>query len=266
MFFATSPLYTYNTFTVQGDTVINGITCSRLNRLHYSCNLRFYIEYMYEDSNRVYFWDNASSDFLLLYDFNLNQGDMYEVLKAYEYDIPPYDTIPVYIDSVYFINLGGQMRKVQEVSAQVYQNPPQTQFRIIEGIGSDWQMFFWNSETCDDQFDDELRCYEDSIIGFHNFWGNPNCEQVPTSTVKPFSSQAKLKLYPQPASNTIRWEEPNPNGFEYAVTIWNQEGKRVKTKVTTQNEISVNELANGMYFLEVLSPEGRRFGKFIRQR
>lgn len=253
----------YNTMTVQGDTVINGITCSRLLRLHETCNTRPAKEYMYQNGSQVYYWDASSAAFLLLYDFGKQVGETYQITTRRFATVPPYDTITLRVDSLYSIVLNGQTRQVQIVEEVSAPPPPgiPLQDEVIEGIGSTWQMFPWDNAICDFQYDDGLRCYQDSTIGQFNFGLTPICEAILLSTEEARPA-LQLSLFPNPAHEQIKWD--GLDGFEFTVSIRDSHGKLVRQDLTDRNSLSIKGLANGVYFMEVQdSHKAIHRGKFL---
>ncbi len=259
LIYAFWPGSSYNTATVTSDTVINGITCSRIDWLTYSCNIRPQIEYMYQDSGRVYFWESTLNDFVRLYDFNLQTDDTLDIYTVIQSQTtPPFDTVRFVIDSIYNVVLNGQTRKVQLVQNLRFPtlNAIEYRFEIIEGIGSTYQMFPWNGPACDDQFNYGLRCYSDSTFGFYNFTGQP-CDQVITSIEDQFSNDFQLRVSSNPVSNRVYWNYSeafleNFNAQTMAeVTILNPQGQNVKKAQTQDRQIDVTGLSNGIYFLEI---------------
>ena len=242
----------YNTMTVQGDSVINGITCSRIIRLHTTCNMQPAKEFMYQDSNRVFYWDPPSNDFLLLYDFNLQVGQTYDILSKRLNMLPPYDTIHLRVDSTYSISLNGQARQVQ-VIGEFNPSIPATvnQYEVIEGIGSNWQMFPWDNGLCDYQYDTELRCYEDSALGLQNFWAGSICDAIILSLDEPTPSSHRLEVFPNPARNLLKWDLQNSGIHPFAVRVFDNQGSLVKQVTTYEDHVELTGLPNGVYFIEI---------------
>ncbi len=256
--FLSATYYSYNSYTVQGDTVINGTTCSRLRRHTYSCNYRPDTEYMYRDSNKVYFWNSGDSSFSLLYDFGAQTGDSYKIAPVETiFPTPPYDTITVTVDSVYTLNINGQNRQVQVVhqSRAAWPNIV-TNHSIIEGIGSTWQMFTWDNIICDSQWDRELRCYEDTLLGAYNTEVADSCdEEFFGTTAMDQGIQSHFTVYPKPASEFVSWKGVE-NGYVKARLI-DIKGQVIREVETAERKIDVRELENGLYFIEVEEESGR---------
>lgn len=260
----------YNTMIVQGDSMINGVNCSRVIRLHQTCNMQPSKEFMYMDStDRVFYWDALSNDFQLLYDFGKQTGQTYDIVSKRLSFSPPYDTIHLRIDSVFSMVLNGQARQVQVI--QEIGRPSYLPFRyeVIEGIGSNWQMFPWDNGICDYQYDTELRCYEDSTFGQYNFWGGSICTAILLSIPEPTPTELQFSLYPNPSHDKIGWEDigaanQSLSSSEYEVKIMDSDGRLVLQQNTTTNFIGTSDLVDGVYFIEVIDRNGlSQKGKFV---
>src|ERR1035437_11741 len=78
-----NPYYNgYELMTVTNDTIIETKACKILKIDGSVRPNDKYIDYyyVYEDSNRVYYWDAIGQTFRTLYDFNLNTGDSYSLV------------------------------------------------------------------------------------------------------------------------------------------------------------------------------------------
>ena len=249
--------YAFNSYTVQGDTMINGITCSKLNRHTYSCNFRPYTEYMYRDSNKVYYWNAGDNSFSLLYDFGVQPGNSYKIpVVEGNTATAPYDTFTVTIDSIYTLNINGQNKQVQVVHQTSMLYPNWTiHHSIIEGIGSDQQMFVWDGAACDAQWDRGLRCYEDSILGLYETGIVDSCEEVFTLTSLDIQlTDDEFMVYPVPASDFIHWTGTEA-GFQ-KVRLIDINGRVIREAETYDRKMDLRGIENGIYIIEVRALSG----------
>jgi hypothetical protein len=234
----------YNEWIVTGDTVIDGQTCSIIERNgqevvgDYSDNL-----ITYEEAGVVY-WRIAGA-FSVLYDFNKNQGETY-TLNLGECDIS------VIVDSTDFETINGVELKVQYVSAD-----PPTYYvgKIMEHIGHMTRPTPDLMEICvgnpiDMNYYTELRCYEDSDFGAHIFTPFIGCDAVAVS-VNEIENPFNVSLYPNPAETilNIRCDFVQ----EIRFNIYNSLGQKVKTGIFNAdfNSIPVGDFKPGIYHLEL---------------
>ena len=89
---------------------------------------------IYELNRRVYFYNYQSSQFSLLYDFNLNAGESFMLYPQGALE----DSFLVVVDSTGLDTINGFLRKTQFIHAQPF--PPHIAYqfsgKVIEGIGS----------------------------------------------------------------------------------------------------------------------------------
>ena len=93
------------------------------------------------EENRVYiqFTDDKDGKYIrLLYDFNLNVGDVFE----YDHIIEPYNKVTLTsIDSVLLLN-GEHKRRYNFGKEAIHNGQKYYDFSVIEGIGCDYELFY----------------------------------------------------------------------------------------------------------------------------
>lgn len=255
----------FNSYTVVSDTTINGILCSRLDRFTFSCNQRPLTEYMYGDSGRVFYFHPTSNDFKMLYDFNVPAGGSYAVPIVYDNSPLPYDSMFVQVDSTYSLTINGQARNVQVARVTYsFSGPFVYNHEIIEGIGSTTSMFHWNSGICDVQYNMGLRCYEDSILGFYSTGIADSCEARIVNVSDPLIQSWLVYPNPLEAHATLRWQFPE-TGI-YTSKIRDVQGRILVVQSSSLQEISFKDLAPGVYFIEIRSPQNQtHFQKILKR-
>jgi lysyl endopeptidase len=92
----------------------------------------------------------------------------------------------------------------------------------------------------------------------------------PTQIAEPSSSQNRLQIFPNPASNmvNINWVEPISSAPEL-ISIIDISGKIVFQKRTFENypiQLNLPNLVNGSYFIEIITQNNRQVEKLIIQR
>lgn len=166
----------YIKFESVKDTMYAGKNCRKIIKRHeVICNDRPWIEYMYEENGKVYFYDPNFYGFQVLYDFNTNQNDTWTIfIEDYGDDI---DTLLVVVDSTKIVAINGvDLKKLyvtynfihESFMNETEQDTMIYQSVIIERIGDLTYMFNYVPEwsaVCDANYSDGLRCYEDSIVG-----------------------------------------------------------------------------------------------------
>ena len=165
--FMNSPI-TYYRMAVEGDTLIQGHQCSVITRQYLGGNGDK--QYVYEENNKVY-WYNATLDaFTTLYDFDAEEGESWIChIDSCSYEVT--------VQSVEQVTWGGRTYRVQNITSvegEFYE-------RIIEGIGSVRGLFPYPYACVGDIYcgpePDYLRCYlVDGEMLYHE--GDLECDAV----------------------------------------------------------------------------------------
>lgn len=64
----------------------------------------------------------------------------------------------------------------------------------------------------------------------------------------------ELMVYPNPASNSIRINQPNYNGKQYIIS--NIQGQKIASGILTNQTLNVSQLNNGLYFFTIIHEKG----------
>ncbi|MBR5061273.1 MAG: leucine-rich repeat domain-containing protein, partial [Prevotella sp.] len=164
----------YAKFSVEGDTVIQGHHCSIITQNFVETGPGHeYGEFVYEEDNKVYWFNPTTNAFTTLYDFDAEAGD------SWYYEVDTCSHL-VTVDSVGSVTWDGRTYRTQWVRF----NEPLLTYRgkIIEGIGYEKGLFpsIWtcNGEVVYDASEIEyLRCYiEDGEMFYHE--GSYDCDEI----------------------------------------------------------------------------------------
>lgn len=282
-------LTNYNIF-LNGDTIIDSTLYSKL--YIYSCGT-FMIPFSYpnpptgcpidtsnasyygllrEINKKVYFRpdslyynnDNSWSSFcfasnwnrnedLLLYDFNVNEGDTIVY--------PFLDSLSIFITSIDSILIQTNYRKKFNYNISSWGNSSSCShfgvgYNYVEGIGdistglfSLYISYFENAES--------LNCFEDDEVSFSNV---SNCMTLGTDDVMIKDSN---QIYPNPASEVLFIEIDNPT--TNLIYILDITGKEIYTTKALQRTttIDVSYLKSGLYMVKIVSNQGNITSKLI---
>ena len=165
----------YERFSVEGDTIIQGHQCSIIEQHFVETGPGHENgEFVYEEDNKVYWFNPTTNAFTLLYDFDAEAGDSW----YYEVDSCSHLVI---VDSVGSVIWNGRTYRTQWVSFS--ENYTSGSYgKIIEGIGYEKGLFpsIWTcngSVVYDASQIEYLRCYvENGEIIYHE--GNYACDAV----------------------------------------------------------------------------------------
>lgn len=191
-----------------------------------------------EEDGRVYQRYESGGPERLIYDFNLEVGDEFNVAGEYYIEVLEIDSIEL---------LDNSFRKVLKV--QNVDLPIDLYTYWIEGIGDIQSTLFpERSFILDAEF--RLACfYEQGVHLFENV--DEPCFFV-TSTDE-INATSGLKLYPNPTANQLFLDwSGTPNG---RIEVLNSVGQVVQSQAFS-TELDVSSLQKGLYFLRVISPIG----------
>lgn len=263
-----------NFMTVEctGDTVINGKLCSVLHKSdHTTCSDMEERSFVYAENNRVYWYVPLIDEFTLLYDFNMEAGDSWEVISTIENTDTCLRLIEV--DSVSFISVNNETLKVMHVKGAWFNYHGS----ITERFGHSEYMFPWPfscmmgdtlAVDCWGNLITELRCYEDDSFGFYQRWDSIDCDAVIPVGLQEFETHgSRIKVYPTLSNGYLTIEMAQPTPFEYSII--SSLGKVISQERVVNpgqaNVLDVQHLDRGMYLLVTDSSEERNVVRFFRR-
>lgn len=210
---------------------------------------------MYSENNKVFWYNNITQKFHLLYDFSANKGDSWYVFPQKQ----PVDSFLVTVDSVKSIIINGNSLKVLYISN--IGNPWIFDGGIIEKIGlsisstTSLGYMFPIYGLCENDIG-PLRCYSDTIIGFFQASINIPCDTTyVTSTEDKKNINNNFLIYPNPFKDNIFirncLQDNSCTFYQYKIT--NILGIIIKQGLCNNNEtpINVSLLPEGIYFIEL---------------
>lgn len=240
------------------DTVVDGITCKKLTKRHnVACADRPYVEYMYSQNGKVYFYDAGFSTFQVLYDFSADQGDSW-IIKIKNYTNPDdTDSLIVTVDSIDFITINEiELKRLYVTNLFLNEVVPNFTYNatIIESIGDLIYMFnFFPSFAfaCDGNYSDGLRCYEDSVIGLWETGIADSCTYIKSWTGVRNNENSRITIYPNPVEEYIYISSEQISPCRYR--ILEITGREILSGEIASNRIMIQNLPKGLYILELSS-------------
>ena len=254
MFFG--PGIDYIKLQSEKDTIVNGIPCRKITKRHnLVCGDRPSVEFMYENSHKVYFYDTIFNTFQTLYDFNPVVGNSWYI-KLKNYGNPgDTDTVFVTVDSIQPMIINGNVLNKFFVTYN-FHNEWEPNFTysgiLIERIGDLLYMFNFSPSfgfVCDGNYSAGLRCYDDNVIGHYETGIADSCTYLMVG-ISPHNTpaEATVSIYPNPVQDILNVQAENcdPSGFR----ITDIRGVVLKTGKINKKMIDVNDFPRGLYFLE----------------
>lgn len=244
-----SPVY-YYTLKVEGDTVVDGISCKKIGA--------FTPLYTYESNDTVYIRLNGK--FRPTYYFNASVGD---TISFYDTNQCGGDSIVhAVINEIDSIDVGNKFLKrfksiiTDRDSTSIYGDLTYT---YIENVGSN---YLYPYLYCTDIFDQESYCicdYGDSTIQdfyvFHN-----NCIGVSIDEVN--IADKEVSVFPNPFYDELNVQYSD-DILVSSFTIIDLTGRTIKKIRQTSNNINLNDLPNALYNLQIHLTTGQTIHKRI---
>ncbi len=203
---------------------------------------------LYQDNWRIYSWEH--SDFRLLYDYTLKEGDKYVIYFEPRFFADFKDTVMIelVVDSVKMVIIEGEEMRAYHTQQ-------------IENEFFAYQVFGWNyfkignlnafrpinQILCDAYYCpyEGIRCYSDSNF----FWQTSDlpCDALLASSVRSIG-KGSIEMYPNPTTDilNIRTED-----VLSGVTVFGPGGKKVTKLEVYNNQVQLADLTPGLYFLQI---------------
>jgi hypothetical protein len=215
--------------------------------------------YMYKDnSEKVFYYDNDSLRFCLLYDFSVMAGDSFE-LDCIADPTNSSKNLIVYVDSISQININGTIKKMQYYRTD--DNLPGFRFFgwVIEDIGNYTFMF----PTVQNGLIGPLRCYEDDSLGLYTTNFALPCDYI--TNIEDIKGELKnIYVYPTLVEDKINII--NEMNKKINLTITSILGKQELISYNLiDNEIDLSDIPLGIYFVTIFNEDNQFTTKIIKK-
>lgn len=246
------PIVEYCDWVSTSDSLVNGHNCRLIKRNGSVAQSDLSDKLItYEDSNRIFLYNTTMNLFTVLYDFNKNAGETWTMTL---------DTcdLLITVDSTGIDTINGVPLKTLYISSENFAFDG----KIIQGIGhlrgpNPDINYHCHNILVDGTFYTGLRCYEDSIIGFHDFGIAPSC-YYSTSINEAALNADQISVHPNPFSSQTTIEATA--AFDNAsLTIFNTFGQQMKQLNNLSGSSIIfhrDNLPSGIYFFRLARPDG----------
>ena len=227
----------YQRFFVDGDTIIQGHQCSIITQ-HFVDTGHEGGEFVYEEDNKVYWFNPTTNAFSVLYDFDAEAGESwyYEVGDC---------SHQVTVDSVGSVTWNGHNYRTQWV--RFNEDLPVFRGKIIEGIGYE-RGLFPSIEVCNgwEVFDaseiEYLRCYvNEGEMLYHE--GGYDCDE--TTITPPSHPEWYYEILNENGTITYQYM------YQAGDTIINDEPTHILVKINTLYDKGLREEVTHEYVFEL---------------
>ncbi len=229
----------YQRFFVDGDTIIQGHQCSIITQ-HFVDTGHEGGEFVYEEDNKVYWFNPTSNAFSILYDFDAEAGE------SWYYEVGDCAHLAT-VDSVGSVTWNGHNYRTQWVRFNEYQNHPTFRGKIIEGVGYEKGLFpsVWtcNGDILYDASEIEyLRCYvNDGEMLYHE--GGYDCDY--TNVTPPSHPEWYYEILNENGTITYQYM------YQAGDTIINDEQTHILVKINTLYDKGLREEVTHEYVFEL---------------
>lgn len=201
-------------------------------------------------AKKVYYIQPMLSTEKLLYDFNLQVGDtVFGQLET----LGPKDTV-ISIDSIETWGSGGGWVKRWLINScyNIY---------IIEGVGSTYGVIEPSPGCGPDNMERDIMCAvcQTSTSGFY-YPAITDCDMI--TSINSVSEEINFEIFPNPSNGSFQIDLKN-NLFQELI-ISNLLGEIIlKEKIRSMNNVSINNLDNGIYILTIVDIDGKKVNRKI---
>ncbi len=255
------------------DTTINDTICRKITKRHQLfANFRPQNDYIAEINNKVFFFDPVFNHFQILYDFDAQVGDYWDI-KVRLNPTNQHDMVRVKIDSIKTTTINNAEIKKRYVSyfrlSQANEPDKYLHSQIFDKIGDISYMFYWYYLTTDyidfysGNYSQGLRCYKDDELGLYQHNSQYPCDYANVGINETASSN--FRIYPNPVKDIVKIEGINPNIKNLSVRLYDVTGNTLLSKEFC-TEIDMRPYNSGIYFISITDSLGDvSIVKFIKK-
>lgn len=233
---------TYQYLECAADTTINDKPIHILVRINTLYDKQEVIthEYIYEENNKVYWWNKTLGEFTTLYDFGAEVGNEWEIKVGTQ-------TIPVHVDAAQTVTYKSQEYKMLSIS------DPDDIFTgdIICGIGH-LTSFFPEKLMTKGYRVENIRCFwQDGELVYHN--GDQDCDEIYEQhhmDVNETDIEKGFVVYPNPTDGILYILSEHTDAEYRIVNIMGQTMLTGRIDSESQ-QIDVSSLSDGLYYITI---------------
>ncbi len=248
---------------IEGDTLIDQKQCKIYHRTYATCDFRSHVEYLYEEDQKLFYYDTTLQRFLMLYDYGALPGDTITLEYWPDFNLFGDSLFYIRVDSIHpFLYDTFELKKFyityddyddEEISFPENYDKGE----IIEGIGSVVNFFhFIETGLCDWLYNVKLRCFTYPGAETIHFDEIP-CDSVTSSTE--ISTYGRIEVFPNPFGETVTihsdFELENPILTIYTIGGRDIYHEQISGKAPLNHPIQLPSLPNGVYLLRVFEAD-----------
>jgi len=248
----------FNGFLVlryEKDTVLSGIPCKKLSgAILDSAYVKVdnHDVYVRQSGDSIFSVFGENSYYVFKNNFQLNETAVFNFLW----------NSPLTVSAIETLTFGGQTTKKYVLDSD---GPLFDQTAIYEKFGPELGFFqsWWGVAV--DGFSYRLLCYKDDGFPLAEL-GNGPCFGLTAATAENAPAEASLTVFPNPASNALRFDFQGKAAPYTNLAVWDVTGKAViRTLLPAANQLDITALPSGMYYGNVFNADSVLPFKFIKR-
>lgn len=251
------PAHGYVKYTVEKDTLVDSENAKMIIHKTYWFSNGDVTDidtlFVREDNGQVFRWNG--SEYILMYDFTLNQGDTLD-LEVVNNNC---DSIsPIIVDSINILEIDGIQLDVQYLSYTVVLNNQIEVIidKVIERIGRIEEFSYIPSCGIDivPWGNNLLRCYVENEFSFRSDWWSLDYPDAPCDTtidgstdIELIQQDRQINLYPNPCTNFLNIN--HSSSMIMSVKMFNSSGQLLKCLEPHDNylRMDIRTFESGIY-------------------
>ncbi len=245
------------------DTTLKGLDCKVIFKSQPTIFNEIFGEYILcQQGDSISHYIETLDSMNLVMDFGAQIGESWESFdRANEFQsFGTQNNYKYTVDSISYLILDNDdSLKVQHLTVlQKNWSQPESEYfwnwqtdQLIERIGFRSALLPRNGGDglTDDQFETDVRCYQDNNFGLVKLTEESNCITSSTEDL----SNVQLKIYPSPTNGMVRIA--GLDEYENVkLTLFDYSGNQIEEFLNI-NELNIGHLENGIYFLNISSPK-----------
>jgi hypothetical protein len=252
--YAFMPNVDYHRVYCDSIVIINDIECRKINIDYCACNNHFCNKlYTYDRNDTVFFYNPDINAFEILYDFNSKKGDFWLISTRYGNEI---DSVKIQVDSVDVLEINSKKLKKLFISyyyknfldSGYYYKESSTALQVLGDLKFLINISDKRIALCDVDFISNLRCYEDSNLGFYTTSFRDSCTyRYIENTIDSKQILTEINIFPNPFKD--KFQISKASGEKIQFELFTLTGCKIMSG--NENEIDMSLFPAGIYLLKV---------------
>lgn len=242
----------------------------------YGVDTNDFVMFVYDSNSVVYWYRTQLDSFTVLYDFNKNEGETWEIFGIKS--IRPFDSVECTLvvevkkkDTVVINGYSLRTMEIEIINGLSIGYAGGYDGTIVEFVGHQSRPRPDPFHSCHSSSESGdffgIRCFDHPDIGFHDYKIVPYCDYV-TSSIDEFNAQQDFIISPNPSTDFFDIKYQNKNRAVASISVSNIVGQQVLLQKLSEgnNKINSRDWTTGVYIFQIVQ-EGKIVakGKLLKQ-